>query len=250
MIEDKASLQFLHLPGIPIFEQLRIEEALLRASSHNWCIINEGSPETSIVMGISHKANEVVSYDHYSKNPIPLIRRFSGGGTVVVDQDTLFFTLILSDDSLLKEIRGPKELMKWTHSLIAPAFLPHQLDLEENDFAINKMKVGGNAQSFIRGRVLHHTSFLWNWSKENMDLLAYPRHVPEYRQRRDHASFCGKLVSLYPSKKAFIEGLQRTIMNRFELHSHSLESETLCEALKSPHRKSLELLSESALACT
>ncbi len=36
-----------------IFEQLRLEEALLRSDGRNWCLLNVGQEPPSIVMGIS-----------------------------------------------------------------------------------------------------------------------------------------------------------------------------------------------------
>ncbi|NGX54212.1 MAG: hypothetical protein K1000chlam4_00937, partial [Chlamydiae bacterium] len=49
-----TTFSLLHLSGLPIFEQLQLEEALLRADEGNWCLINSGVPP-AIVMGISAK---------------------------------------------------------------------------------------------------------------------------------------------------------------------------------------------------
>lgn len=46
-------MKFLKLAALPILQQLQLEEALLRATSHNWFLINEGTPAPSIVMGVS-----------------------------------------------------------------------------------------------------------------------------------------------------------------------------------------------------
>ena len=48
-----APVRLLRLRGFPILEQLRLEEALLRATSQNWLVLNDGTPETTVVMGIS-----------------------------------------------------------------------------------------------------------------------------------------------------------------------------------------------------
>ncbi|KAF3968720.1 hypothetical protein CMV_007429 [Castanea mollissima] len=34
-------------------QQLHLEERLLRTSSHNWCIVNDGTNQPTIVMGVS-----------------------------------------------------------------------------------------------------------------------------------------------------------------------------------------------------
>lgn len=49
-------VRLLRLRGHPILEQLRVEEALLRASPGAWCVLNDGAATPAIVMGISGSA--------------------------------------------------------------------------------------------------------------------------------------------------------------------------------------------------
>lgn len=46
-------VRLLRLAGVPILQQLQLEEALLRATPYNWFIINDGTSQPSIVMGVS-----------------------------------------------------------------------------------------------------------------------------------------------------------------------------------------------------
>ena len=46
-------IKLLRLQNVPILRQLLLEEALLRADSNNWCIVNNGTSVPAIVMGIS-----------------------------------------------------------------------------------------------------------------------------------------------------------------------------------------------------
>ena len=46
-------VRLLRLQRLPILQQLRLEEALLRADDGNWFLLNDGTPEPTIVMGIS-----------------------------------------------------------------------------------------------------------------------------------------------------------------------------------------------------
>ena len=46
-------MKLIRLKGVPILQQLHLEERLLRTSPHNWCIINDGTNLPHIVMGIS-----------------------------------------------------------------------------------------------------------------------------------------------------------------------------------------------------
>ena len=49
----KPAVKLLRLCRMPIFEQLQLEEALLRSTPHNWMLLNDRTPGVSIVMGIS-----------------------------------------------------------------------------------------------------------------------------------------------------------------------------------------------------
>lgn len=46
-------VKFLRLARMPVLQMLQLEEALLRATTSNWFMINDGAPEACIVMGIS-----------------------------------------------------------------------------------------------------------------------------------------------------------------------------------------------------
>ena len=49
----RPQVRVLRLSGMPILQQLRLEEALLRADAGNWFLLNNGTPEPAVVMGIS-----------------------------------------------------------------------------------------------------------------------------------------------------------------------------------------------------
>jgi lipoate-protein ligase A len=53
MVSARHPVKFLRLAAFPILQQLQLEEALLRATTHNWFVINEGTPDPTIVMGVS-----------------------------------------------------------------------------------------------------------------------------------------------------------------------------------------------------
>lgn len=46
-------MNLVRFKGVPILKQLHLEEQLLRTSSDNWCIINDGTNAPNIVMGLS-----------------------------------------------------------------------------------------------------------------------------------------------------------------------------------------------------
>ncbi len=229
----KPVLNLIKLASIPILQQLQWEEALLRADTRNWCIFNQGSPP-AIVMGISGQVQHLIHQAKLEQAPIPLIRRFSGGGTVVVDENTLFVTLICQADALPIS-PFPRPLMQWTATLYRPLFSLHSFQLQENDYAIDERKWGGNAQSIVRGRWLHHSSLLWDYCLEYMDYLAMPPKTPAYRQGRSHAEFLCRLRDYWPHPELFQDQLVEQLSHHFNLVEKEINEIEQIASL--PHRK-------------
>lgn len=227
-------LHTLELNGLPLLEQLQLEEALLRTSDQNYCLINHGAPP-AIVMGISQIPNEVIDFDAHKKNPILIIRRYSGGGTVVIEPATVLVTLILNH-GMFPTLPFPKNVLKWTEELYQPAFDEIPFSLKENDYAINHLKCGGNAQYFAKSRIVHHTSFLWDYTDSHMKLLKMPPKMPSYRENRTHQDFLCKLNAHFPSQEAFTHSILHAFSQKFSLHNIALNDVT--PFLTLPHRTS------------
>lgn len=227
-------LHLLHLSNFPIFSQLQIEEALLRASNLNFCIINEGSP-LSIVLGISNRYEEHVAHNV----SIPVIQRFSGGGSVVVDKDTIFLSFICQNDFLQTAV-FPDVLFTWSSDLYKKALELPDFHYREYDYVIGNYKCAGNAQYLRKDRFVHHTSFLWNYQREHMDYLKQPPKMPAYRCNRIHSDFLCKLEDFFPSKEDFIYRIQSTLQDTFLTKRITLED--IRPLLHGDYRKSTKYL--------
>ncbi|KAF3625799.1 Light-harvesting chlorophyll-protein complex I subunit A4 [Capsicum annuum] len=192
-------MNVVRVKGVPILQQLHLEERLLRTSSQNWCIVNDGTNEPTIVMGISgrsrvraleitscrnaRKPAELLEIGSVLKDKIPVIKRFTGGGTVIVDHQTVFITFICNTDALPSVQPYPRPIMSWSGQLYSKVFQGvGDFSLRENDYVFDNRKFGGNAQSITKGRWVHHTSFLWDYEMENMAYLKLPKRAPDYRQ--------------------------------------------------------------------
>lgn len=230
------TFHLLHLRNCPIFKQLQIEEALLRADSRNWCLLNEGS-SPAIVMGISGKEEQLINLANYRKNPLPVIRRFSGGGTVVVDEDTTFVTWICNTAEL-NVTCCPQKILAWTEKFYQPVFAIPEFKVKENDYVIGSRKFGGNAQYLCKQRWLHHTSLLWDYEKEKMEYLQMPSRVPKYRANRSHEDFLCALKEYLHDKQGLIHALKKGLNKQF----HVVEIEQVHEILDRPHRKATHYL--------
>mmetsp|Transcript_22048 Transcript_22048/g.48385 ORF Transcript_22048/g.48385 Transcript_22048/m.48385 type:complete len:262 (-) Transcript_22048:219-1004(-) len=207
-------VKLLRLRQVPILHQLRLEEALLRVSKDNWLIVNDGTPEPAVVMGISGKIRELVNVEKALRDQIPVIKRYSGGGTVVVDSDTVFASLVFNSNSVPELPSSfPREIMSWTEGLYRPAFSPlgesssASFALREHDYVMGQHKFGGNAQCITKARWVHHTSFLWDYQRANMEYLLHPPKAPDYREGRSHEHFLCKLKEHLQCRRTFLEGL-------------------------------------------
>lgn len=227
-------LHWILLKNTPIFQQLQLEEELLRARTENYCIVNLGSPK-AIIMGISGDPTTHLNIPLIKKDHIPVYQRFSGGGTVIVDENTLFVTFVLSHKTV--DIPPyPEPILRWSASLYQDAWKIPNFLLQENDYIIETRKCGGNAQYITKDRWVHHTSFLWDYSPHNMDYLLLPPKQPKYRQNRPHDTF---LCRMKDHTKLSLEDLANALHQTLEKH-FILKSEH--PDLGRPHRKSTRLI--------
>lgn len=235
----KPALSLLKTSNLPILEQLQLEEALLRADQRNWCLINQGSP-SAIVMGISGEPERLINPHIFQEKKLPIIRRFSGGGTVIVDEETLFISFICSPiDTGIPCY--PLPVLQWTERFYQPLF-GEKFRLNENDYVLGNRKFGGNAQYFKKDRWLHHSSLLWDYNKKNMEYLLLPPKMPKYREMRSHQEFLCTLKEHGGNwnKELFQKRVIQEMEKHFTLHFETLErTKTI---LKSPHRKSTTLV--------
>ncbi len=230
-------INIIRLHSWPILKQLQLEESLLRADEENWCLINQGSPP-AIVLGISGKPEIMINTPYLQRKPIPVIRRFSGGGTVVVDESTYFITLICNSEQVQVPCQ-PEKILRWTEGLYQPLFGENDFRAIENDYVIKNRKCGGNAQYLRKNRWLHHTSFLWDYREEKMEYLQMPPKAPSYRSGRPHADFICRLrdyIDLGQFQSQFIKALKE----RYDVKE--IAPQQAHAITHRPHRKATILL--------
>ena len=195
----KKVIKCVRFNGLNILEQLRYEELLLRNTKDNWFLFNYGTSSPTIVLGLSGKVPELVNIERVKEDNIPMVRRYTGGGTVIVDKNTIFSTLIMNSNDA-KTQPYPREIMNWSEKHIYQRVFNElikekgtQFSLREHDYVLNDVKCGGNAQTITKDRWVHHTSFLWDFTSNNMNYLALPKKRPQYRGDRNHNEFLTKL---------------------------------------------------------
>lgn len=228
----KQELFLIRCSKLPIYKQLQLEEALLRTQNTNFCLMNSMAPP-AIVLGSSAKSEEILTKE-IQTIPFPIIRRFSGGGHVVIDHNTIFVTWICRNKDFSFP-PYPANIMQWSEAFYKSLFGPLPFALRENDYVLNDLKIGGNAQYLQKDRWLHHTSFLWDYNPEMMDLLTFPKKRPSYRKMRSHSEFLTTLKKHFPSKEVFLNNLLDLI--HFHFHVKEVNFTEVEAYLNLPHRK-------------
>lgn len=174
---------------------LACDEALLE-----WC--EEGddeilrvwqSPSHFVVVGYANETAREVRLDACHKRNIPVLRRCTGGGTVLQGPGCLNYALCLRMDTPgpLATITGTNRCIMEKHRLLFQRLLKRPVQVQgHTDLAIDGRKFSGNAQRRKRRFLLFHGSFLLGLDLVLMEeLLQMPSKQPDYRASRPHTEF-------------------------------------------------------------
>ncbi len=139
---------------------------------------------------------------------VPVWRRSSGGGTVVLGPGCLLFTLVLPyvHHPALKELRSS---YRYILTEVAEALRDIAPDIEQagiSDLVWEGRKFSGNSQQRKRSHLLHHGTLLHNCDLTRIArYLKQPPRQPAYREGRAHVEF---LRNLPATEEMLIERLR------------------------------------------
>ena len=121
---------------------------------------------------------------------VPILRRISGGGAVVIGPGCLNYSFVFSLDRRpeLRDVdRSYHLILGWVADAIGVAGVRRA---GVSDLAIGGRKIGGSAQRRGRRALLHHGTLLYAFNVNAMDrYLKVPTRQPAYRANRSHAGF-------------------------------------------------------------
>jgi lipoate-protein ligase A len=146
-------------------------------------------PELAVVLGSGCRLAEDVDESACAADGVPVLRRSSGGGTVLLGPGCLLYTLVLDQerDPALTQIQS-----SYRHILgRVAAALGSEVEQEGiSDLALGGRKFSGNAQQRKRRHLLHHGTLLYAFDLGRVGrYLRPPPRQPEYRAGRPHADF-------------------------------------------------------------
>lgn len=179
---------------LPLGGQLALDDELLAAVDRGelspllrfW-----QSPTAAVVLGRGNVPDLEVDLPACRDLGVPVWRRSSGGGTVVVGLGCLAFTLVLPTSSRLRNLgAGPVTRLLLERSLSGWGETLGLCVQGVSDITLGDRKISGNAQRWKREAFLHHGTVLLSFDLNLVRrLLREPARRPEYRSTRTHADF-------------------------------------------------------------
>ena len=188
-------MNFLDLTLAAAADNLALDEALLLAAE-----AGDGGevlrlwewPQPAVVLGAGGRLAEDVNEAACAADRVPILRRASGGGTVLLGPGCLCFSLVLryARDPALTEIpTSYAYILDRTLQALA-GVLPELEQAGTSDLAAAGRKFSGNAQQRKRAYLLHHGTLLYGFDLTLVSrYLRPPSRQPEYRARREHGEF-------------------------------------------------------------
>ena len=147
-----------------------------------------------VVVGYGNRVDTEVNLSECQRQRVPVLRRCTGGGTVVQGPGCLNYALILPIDSApdLAGITGTNRFIMDRHRAAFATLLEQPVQVAgHTDLALHGLKFSGNAQRRKKTHLLFHGTFLLPGANlENISrLLLHPSREPEYRNHRPHQEF-------------------------------------------------------------
>lgn len=176
---DEALLEY--------FEQSAGAEELLRL----W------QPENYfVVIGHGAKWRDEVFTANCVADGVPVLRRCSGGGTVLQGPGCLNYSLILRQDNFAGgSVQAAFDFVLSRHRQCLETSLGKPVAIAGiSDLVLGERKFSGNAQYRKRRYALIHGTLLLHFDLDSIaKYLTLPAKQPEYRQKRVHGDFVTNL---------------------------------------------------------
>lgn len=150
-------------------------------------------PQYFVVVGYANHAATEVNQDFCRQMGIPVLRRCSGGGTVLQGPGVLNYSLVLRIDGQrpCQSIPATNRYILERHRETFASLIRAPVECRgQTDLAIGGLKFGGNAQRRRKNFLLFHGSVLLHLDISLMEkVLPLPSRQPDYRINRSHSDF-------------------------------------------------------------
>jgi lipoate-protein ligase A len=185
-------MQLLELTLPTLEENLALDEALLLDAER-------GGPSVlrfwewsrpAVIVGAGGKVAEEAVLQRCTDDGVPILRRSSGGGTVLLGPGCLLYSLILAfdDHAGLADLHASYCFI--LGRMVAALGVPDVHCAGISDLVLAAKKFSGNSQQRKRAHVLHHGTLLYAFDLSRIPYyVQHPPRMPAYRCDRSHEEF-------------------------------------------------------------
>jgi len=161
-------MRLYRLGMIPWQETQAIYHALAEAGQEALVLCRPAS--RYVCLGFHDDVQQEVDLSYCEENAIPLIRRETGGGMVLLDKDQLFFQLILHKDNPLLAGRRDAFFQKFLAPAVATLcdFGLAATIQQPADIVVNGRKISGNGAGDINGYAVYIGNILMDFDRQTM----------------------------------------------------------------------------------
>jgi lipoate-protein ligase A len=182
-----------------VAENLAFDEALARSASTTdrhvlrfWW----GGPPPAIVMGSNERAEQVIDSAACTRLGVDVLKRCTGGGTVLQTSGVLNYSLITPAPAHLNLKAAFRQGADLVCAILA-TFGVSGVAQGTSDVAVGDRKISGNAQARRWRALLVHGTLLVDFDFDLAEtVLLHPPREPEYRRGRGQRDFLTTLREL------------------------------------------------------
>ncbi|MGO9470573.1 MAG: biotin/lipoate A/B protein ligase family protein [Isosphaeraceae bacterium] len=206
-------MQCFDLTCSRVEEDLALDEALLIEAdgSNGPAVLRFWEPRhNAVVLGASRTIRDDVLVEACRVDGVPVLRRSSGGGTVVVGPGVLNVAFVLPETrapGLWAVDAAHRYVLERLAESMARAGQPVTIE-GSGDLVKGGRKCGGSAQRRLKHWFMVHCSILYQMPVERIArYLALPDRQPAYRERRSHQDFMSNLPL---PRRTLVEAIRAT----------------------------------------
>jgi len=205
-------MHFLELILPSAAENLALDEALLleaEAGRSGEVLRLWEWPQPAVVLGTGCILTNDVDEAACQDDGVPILRRASGGGTVLLGAGCLCYSLVLSYQRgpALAEVTPSYRYILHRICESLTDLLPNIEQAGTSDLIAEGHKFSGNAQQRKRHHLLHHGTLLYDFDLSRIGrYLRMPARQPQYRQHREHEAFVRNLPANADELKRRLRG--------------------------------------------
>ncbi|MSP39376.1 MAG: lipoate--protein ligase family protein [Deltaproteobacteria bacterium] len=193
-------MKYLDLTFAEPARNLACDEALLESCENDFMdggLLRVWQPKNYfVVLGHSNRLAAEANVTACGAAQIPILRRVSGGGAVVLGPGCLNYSLILDAQfHEIKNIAGAFDFVLQRHRQLIESSTGREIAVSGvSDLTIGGRKFSGNSQYRKARYVLVHGTFLVKFDLAVIErCLLLPPKQPEYRDNRRHLEFVANL---------------------------------------------------------